>query len=255
MKNTSPIESEAPQAKPAPVRNESLVARIGEMPWELIATALDADGHAMLPGLLHAAEAADLAAMYSRRDLFRSRVVMERHGYGRGEYQYFAYPLPAIVASLRELLYARLAPVASAWNAVRGRDAYPAMHSDYLERCHAAGQTRPTPLLLRYGAGDYNRLHQDVYGDEIFPLQATILLSKPSVDFRGGEFVMTEQRARMQSRPMVVPLDLGDAVVFAVRDRPVRGARGVSTAMLRHGVSVVRDGERLTAGIIFHDAR
>ncbi len=225
------------------------------MPWTRVAAELDSDGHSVLPGLLDLEETVRLAALYSASELFRSRVVMERHGYGRGEYQYFAYPLPELVADLREMLYARLAPIATAWSRAKGGAPFPADHRDYVARCHAAGQARPTPLMLRYGAGDYNRLHQDLYGDEVFPLQVTILLSRPGSDFTGGEFVMTEQRARMQSRPMVVPLDQGDAVVFAVRDRPVQGARGVSTAVLRHGVSVVRSGDRLTAGIIFHDAR
>ncbi|HXC49981.1 MAG TPA: 2OG-Fe(II) oxygenase [Candidatus Limnocylindrales bacterium] len=235
--------------------SESLAARVAAVPWASVAADLDSQGHSILRRLLDVEETAHLADMYRASELFRSRVVMERHGYGRGEYQYFAYPLPELVAGLRELLYARLAAIATAWSAARGRAPFPDDHRDYVARCHAAGQARPTPLLLRYGAGDYNRLHQDLYGDEVFPLQVTILLSKPEIDFTGGEFVMTEQRARMQSRPMVVPLDQGDAVVFAVRDRPVQGARGLSTAVLRHGVSVVRSGGRLTAGIIFHDAR
>jgi hypothetical protein len=196
--------------------------------------------------------------MFDDRDLFRSRIVMERHGYGRGEYKYFAYPLPQIVEDLRGLLYSRLAPIANQWRAAsRGHEApapFPTAHAEFLERCHAAGQLRPTPLLLRYQTGDYNRLHQDLYGEHIFPLQATILLSAPDEDFGGGEFVMTEQRARMQSRPYVVPLLQGDAVVFAVSRRPVRGARAMSRVVHRHGVATVRSGHRMTAGIIFHDA-
>jgi hypothetical protein len=180
---------------------------------------------------------------------------MARHGFGRGEYKYFAYPLPGIVAALRTALYARLAPLANRWNAALGHEvAYPARHADFLARCHSAGQTRPTPLLLRYGAGDYNCLHQDLYGEHVFPFQVAFLLAEPGRDFTGGEFVLTEQRPRMQSRAEVVPLGLGDAVIFAVHHRPVRGARGVYRVNLRHGVSRIRSGRRHTIGIIFHDA-
>ncbi len=224
--------------------------------WERVTADLDARGNATIERLLTAAECRALAALYKDDDRFRSRVVMERHGYGRGEYQYFRYPLPGVVAKLRAALYARLAPVANRWNAAMRLNArYPAQHADYVARCHAAGQCRPTPLLLKYGAGDYNALHQDIYGEHVFPLQLTALLSRPGQDFTGGEFVLTEQRPRMQSRPQVVPLAQGDAVVFAVRERPVEGKRGVYRVNMRHGVSEVRSGHRQTLGIIFHDAK
>lgn len=197
----------------------------------------------------------ELAALYTSEDRFRSRVVMARHGFGRGEYKYFSYPLPDIVAKLRRELYPSLASIANRWNAAMGIKArFPDKHTQFLKRCHAAGQRRPTPLLLQYGAGDYNCLHQDLYGEHVFPLQLTILLSQPERDFTGGEFVITEQRPRMQSRAEVVPLGKGDAVVFAVNHRPVQGTRGVYRVNLRHGVSRVRSGRRHTAGIIFHDA-
>jgi hypothetical protein len=205
--------------------------------------------------LLTPLECAALARLYPLDDHFRSRVVMARHGFGRGEYKYFGYPLPTIVAELRAAIYPRLAPVANRWNEAMGIDVrYPDEHADYIKRCHAAGQRKPTPLLLQYGAEDYNCLHQDLYGEHVFPLQLTILLSDPERDFTGGEFVITEQRPRMQSRPEVVALRQGDAVVFAVHHRPVRGTRGVYRVNLRHGVSRVRSGHRYTAGIIFHDA-
>ena len=223
--------------------------------WGRVEHALDAQGQAVLPGLLDATTCAAVAAMYAQRDRFRSRVVMDRYAFGRGEYQYFAYPLPEPLAALRPALYARLQPVANRWNRVMDIPvSYPADHADFLARCHAAGQTRPTPLLLQYGAGDYNCLHQDLYGDHVFPLQVAVLLSAPGRDFTGGEFVMTEQRPRMQSRPMVVPLGLGDAVVMAVHHRPVQGTRGPYRVQLRHGVSEVRSGHRHTLGLIFHDA-
>jgi uncharacterized protein len=223
--------------------------------WEGVSAGIDEEGCARIERLLSAAECRELAALYSTDALFRSKVVMGRHGFGRGEYQYFAYPLPDLIARLRTAIYARLAPIANRWNAALGIGApFPAKHAEYLERCHRAGQRKPTPLLLRYGAGDYNCLHQDLYGEQVFPLQMTILLSAPGRDFRGGEFVMTEQRPRMQSRPQVVSLGLGDAVVFAVRHRPIRGARGTYRVNLRHGVSRVHAGHRQTLGIIFHDA-
>jgi len=216
---------------------------------------LDERGCAVLPGLLKPAECDDLAALYTSENRFRSRVVMARHGFGRGEYKYFSYPLPDIVANLRGELYPSLAAIANRWNAAMGIKArFPDKHAQFLKRCQAAGQRRPTPLLLQYGAGDYNCLHQDLYGEHVFPLQLTILLSQPQRDFTGGEFVMTEQRPRMQSRAEVVPLSKGDAVVFAVHQRPVQGTRGVYRVNLRHGVSRVRSGRRHTAGIIFHDA-
>lgn len=209
----------------------------------------------MMPGLLRADECRSLVALYPDNAHFRSQVVMARHGFGRGEYKYFSYPLPGMVQDLRSQLYPCLAPIANRWNetmdiAVR----YPVTHADFLDRCHAAGQLRPTPLLLQYGAADYNCLHQDLYGEHVFPLQVAILLSQPGEDFSGGEFVLTEQRPRMQSRPEVVPLQQGDAVVFAVHHRPVRGSRGIYRVNMRHGVSRIRSGQRHTVGIIFHDA-
>lgn len=216
---------------------------------------LDAYGAATIKGLLDNQECQALAALYADDAHFRSRVVMARHGFGRGEYRYFNYPLPRLIADLRTELYPRLATVADRWNEAMGLEArYPATHAQYIERCHAAGQLRPTPLLLQYAAGDYNCLHQDLYGEHVFPLQVAILLSQPGRDFTGGEFVLTEQRPRMQSRPEVVPLQQGDAVVFAVHHRPVRGTRGIYRVNLRHGVSRIRTGHRHTAGIIFHDA-
>jgi hypothetical protein len=197
-----------------------------------------------------------MAALYSKDDYFRSRVVMGRHGFGRGEYKYFSYPLPDIVEGLRNALYPRLAPIANRWNlAMGGNVRYPEMQADFIQRCHDAGQTRPTPLLLQYGEGDYNCLHQDLYGEHVFPIQVAILLSEPGEDFSGGEFVLTEQRPRMQSRPEVVPLRQGDAVAFAVHHRPVQGARGTYRVNLRHGVSRLGSGRRHTLGIIFHDAQ
>jgi hypothetical protein len=231
------------------------VRRVEDLDWDAVSAGLDAEGCALLEGLLSPRECGELAALYSSGALFRSKVVMARHGYGRGEYKYFSYPLPDLVARLRDATYPRLAPIANRWNAAMGIDArFPAKHAEYLKRCHKAGQKRPTPLLLQYGPGDYNCLHQDLYGEHVFPLQMTILLSAPGRDFRGGEFVMTEQRPRMQSRPQVVPLAQGDGVVFAVRHRPVQGSRGTYRVNLRHGVSRLRAGHRHTLGIIFHDA-
>lgn len=232
-----------------------MINRASQLDWTAITAALDADGHAVLPGLLTAAECQGLAALYAEETPFRSRVLMSRHGFGRGEYQYLKYPLPPLVGALRAALYPHLAPLANAW-ATRLREPrrYPGDLESFLARCHAAGQSRPTPLLLRYGAGDYNCLHQDLYGDWVFPLQLTVLLSRPGRDFTGGEFVLTEQRPRRQSRAEVVPLALGDAVVFAVHHRPVAGTRGDYRVNLRHGVSRLRSGERYTLGIIFHDA-
>jgi uncharacterized protein len=230
-------------------------SRLAIVEWPRIARELDQSGAAMIPGLLNAQECHSLAALYPDDSHFRSRIVMARHGFGRGEYKYFAYPLPDLVQDLRGKLYPYLAPIANRWNEAMNIDvSYPASHAEYLDRCHAAGQLRPTPLLLQYGAGDYNCLHQDLYGEHVFPLQVAILLSQPGVDFSGGEFVLTEQRPRMQSRPEVVPLQQGDAVVFAVHHRPVRGAHGVYRVTMRHGVSRIRDVHRHTAGIIFHDA-
>lgn len=223
--------------------------------WTQLADDLDHFGAAQVPGLLQADACRSLAALYTDDRLYRSRVVMARHGFGQGEYKYFAYPLPPVVQALRTAFYAPLADIANRWNqamdiAVR----YPNTHAHYLEQCHAAGQLRPTPLLLRYGEGDYNCLHQDLYGEHVFPLQMTILLSQPGKDFAGGEFVLTEQRPRMQSRVHVVPLQQGDAVIFAVHHRPVQGTRGVYRVTMRHGVSRIRAGRRHSLGIIFHDA-
>ncbi len=222
--------------------------------WAEVSASLDARGSAVIERLLSATECESLAALYSADELFRSRVMMARHGFGRGEYKYFRYPLPGTVAKLRSELYPHLATIANRWNAaMRIAQRYPETHSDFIRRCHDAGQGRPTPLLLQYGADDYNCLHQDLYGEHVFPLQLTILLSAPGRDFTGGEFVITEQRPRMQSRAEVVPLRQGDAVVFAVHQRPMQGTRGVYRVNLRHGVSRVRSGQRHTAGIIFHD--
>lgn len=230
-------------------------APLQDFDWAGIASELDAHGGAILKALLPPAACAALAGLYAKDDGFRSRVVMDRHGFGRGEYRYFSYPLPALVAELRSTIYPLLAPIANRWNAAMGNAVrYPATHAGFIERCHAAGQQRPTPLLLQYGVGDYNCLHQDLYGEHVFPLQVAILLSAPGRDFSGGEFVLTEQRPRMQSRVEVVPLHQGDAVVFAVYQRPVQGARGSHRVNLRHGVSRVRSGHRHTLGIIFHDA-
>jgi uncharacterized protein len=220
-----------------------------------VAQDLDARGNAMLEGLLSPDECRGLAALYPLDAMFRSRVIMARHGFGRGEYKYFNYPLPDIIAGLRTALYPPLAPIANRWNEAMSIDVrYPREHRDFIIRCHRAGQCKPTPLLLQYQADDYNCLHQDVYGEHVFPLQVAILLSEPGRDFTGGEFVMTEQRPRMQSRAEVVPLRQGDAVVFTVRNRPVQGSRGVYRVNLRHGVSRIRSGHRHTLGIIFHDA-
>lgn len=217
---------------------------------------LDAGGCAVLMQLVSPDACRALAALYPDDRHFRSRVVMARHGFGRGEYKYFSYPLPDPIARLRPLLYARLVAIANRWNAAMGIDVhYPAEHADFLARCHQAGQTRPTPLLLQYVEGDYNCLHQDLYGEHVFPLQVAILLSEPGRDFDGGEFVLTEQRPRMQSRAEVVPLRQGDAVVFAVHNRPVQGTRGSYRVNMRHGVSRLRGGQRHTLGVIFHDAK
>jgi hypothetical protein len=224
--------------------------------WERLSCDLDAQGSAVIERLLIPRECVALAELYDEQDGFRSRVVMGRHGFGRGEYKYFAYPLPPIVAAFRTALYPHLVPIANRWNAAMRSDVrYPDSHAEFLARCHEAGQVRPTPLLLQYEPGDYNCLHQDLYGEHVFPLQVTILLSRPEQDFTGGEFVITEQRPRMQSRPEVVPLRQGDAVIFAVHHRPVQGTRGMYRVNLRHGVSRIRTGRRHTAGIIFHDAK
>ena len=229
--------------------------RAAAVDWTAVAASLDAQGWAILPKLLSAEECDEVAALYDEGEIFRSHIVMARHGFGRGEYKYFAYPLPPLIGALRTSLYPHLAPIANRWHERMGEKVrFPARHAAFLERCHAASQTRPTPLLLRYGPGDYNCLHQDVYGTHVFPLQVACLLSEPGEAFEGGEFVLTEQRPRMQSRPMVVPLRKGEAVVFAVNSRPAQGTRGAYRVRLRHGVSALRAGRRHTLGIIFHDA-
>ncbi|HMR31346.1 MAG TPA: 2OG-Fe(II) oxygenase [Geminicoccaceae bacterium] len=239
-----------------PAADPAGTGRLAALDWPALGRELDAVGCAVIKGLLSPAACRSMAALYDRADLFRSRIVMARHGFGRGEYQYFAYPLPEVVAFLRAGLYPPLAEIANRWHeAMRIETRFPDDHAGFLERCHAAGQVRPTPLLLRYGPGDFNCLHQDLYGENVFPLQVAILLSEPGRDFTGGELVLTEQRPRQQSRAEVVPLRQGDAVVFAVSHRPVAGARGSYRVNLRHGVSRLRSGRRHTLGIIFHDAR
>jgi hypothetical protein len=234
----------------------NIAEQIKAIDWEQISQDLDAQGSAMVARLLSPTECEMLAAFYSQDELFRSRIVMGRHGFGRGEYKYFRYPLPELIGELRTGMYPYLVPIANRWNKTMGIEVrYPAKHRDFIERCRQAGQTKPTPLLLQYGADDYNCLHQDLYGEHMFPLQLTILLSEPHKDFTGGEFVMTEQRPRMQSRPEVVPLRQGDAVIFAVNQRPVQGTRSVYRVKIRHGVSRVRSGDRHTLGVIFHDAQ
>jgi hypothetical protein len=233
----------------------SRMAGISSLDWRQIGEQLDAHGCAIVAEALDPAQCRQLASRYDDEQPFRSRVVMARHGFGRGEYRYFAYPLPPLIEDLRTRLYNRLAPIANRWHALMGMEVrFPADHADFLERCHAAEQRRPTPLLLRYGPGDYNALHQDLYGEHVFPLQVAALLSEPGADFEGGELVLTEQRPRMQSRAMVVPLRKGDAIVFAVNTRPVQGTRGPYRVTMRHGVSALRSGRRHTLGIIFHDA-
>ena len=249
----SPCTDPANQA--TPLTESTKAARTHAIDWERITADLDADGYATLPPLLSPEECASLVTAYEIDALFRSRVVMARHGFGQGEYKYLAYPLPGLILSLRIALYPRLVGIANRWNqAMNIAVRYPDEHDEFLDRCHRAGQIRPTPLLLRYGEGDYNCLHQDLYGEHVFPLQIAFLLSKPEQDFTGGEFVLTEQRPRMQSRTTVVPLVQGSAVVFAVNNRPVRGTRGSYRVKMRHGVSRVRSGTRHTLGIIFHDA-
>ena len=227
-----------------------------EISWERVSQDLDAEGNTIIKGILSVDECDEVRDLYQEKNIFRSLVIMERHGFGRGEYRYFSYPLPPLIAALRTSLYPHLVPIANRWNNIMGNDVrYPAAHADFIRRCHAAGQDKPTPLLLKYETGDYNCLHQDLYGEHVFPLQIAVLLSEPDADFDGGEFVMTEQRPRMQSRPMVVPLRKGDGVVFAVNHRPVQGKKAVYKVNLRHGVSRLRSGSRHTLGIIFHDAQ
>lgn len=242
-------------AAPSPAAVSAAAERLSRYDWDAFAAEMDAYGCATLRALLTPDECRDMAALYPQERHFRSHIHMARHGFGRGEYRYFSYPLPALPGGLRAALWPRLAGIANDWNARMGIDlCYPDSHADFLRACHAAGQTRPTPLLLQYGAGDFNCLHQDLYGALAFPLQAAILLSEPGRDFTGGEFVLTEQRPRMQSRAEVVALSQGDAVVFAVHNRPVQGSQGSYRVNLRHGVSRIRSGQRHMLGIIFHDA-
>lgn len=233
----------------------AIAQRVDAADWPGVSADLDAQGWAILPGLLSPAEADALSALYGLEAGFRSRVVMSRHGFGRGEYKYFSYPLPDLIQSLRTSAYPRLAPIANRWHARMGKaERFPDDHAAFLDRCHRAGQTRPTPLLLEYGPDDYNCLHRDLYGEHVFPLQIAILLAQPGEDFTGGEFVMTEQRPRMQTRPMVLPLRKGDGAVFAVAGRPMKGVRGDYQVKLNHGVSKLTSGKRHTLGVIFHDA-
>ena len=245
-----------PNAKIHAVPSSDLAGRVAALDWEEAGRDLDAQGCAVLKGLLTSDECRALAALYADDAHFRSRIVMGRHGFGRGEYKYFSYPLPDPIAELRPNLYERLSGIANRWNEAMGIDiSYPNSHAAFLKRCHDAGQAKPTPLLLQYQEGDYNCLHQDLYGEHVFPLQVAILLSEPGRDFAGGEFVLTEQRPRMQSRAEVVPLRQGDGVAFAVHHRPVAGTRGTYRVNLRHGVSRLRSGRRHTLGVIFHDAK
>lgn len=237
-------------------REASIDDRVEALDWTDVSAHLDSHGWAMIEKVLTADECRAIAGLYGDDSRFRSHVVMARHGFGRGEYKYFSYPLPDIIADLRTALYTRITPIANRWNESMGTDvSYPDAHADFIKRCHKAGQTRPTPLLLQYGAGDYNCLHQDLYGEHVFPLQVAFLLSEPEKDFTGGEFVLTEQRPRMQSRAEVVPLRRGDGVIFAMHNRPVQGTRGTYRVNLRHGVSRLRSGRRHTVGVIFHDAK
>ena len=250
--NTNMKDREAP----GPDDGGDLAIRQATLDWSRIAASLDEAGQVAIPKMLSSSQCTGLARHYEDDRHFRSRVIMARHGFGRGEYKYFTYPLPELVQHLRTALYPPLAEIANRWHEAMGnRTRFPDTLAAFLARCHRAGQTRPTPLLLSYGEGDYNCLHQDLYGEHVFPLQATVLLSKPGDDFAGGEFVLTEQRPRMQSRVEVVPLEQGDAVIFAVNHRPVRGTRGVYRVAMRHGVSRLRRGQRLTLGVIFHDAQ
>ena len=252
----SPLRTARSSGQARAEESATIAKHVAGLDWAAIGSALDAQGCAVIGPLLGADECAALAARYDDDGLFRSRIVMARHGFGRGEYKYFTYPLPDALAELRTALYPPLAAIANRWNEAMGVAArYPAAHEDFLARCHAAGQSKPTPLLLRYGEGDYNCLHQDLYGEHVFPLQATLLLSRPDADFSGGEFVLTEQRPRMQSRAEVVPLRQGELVIFPVHHRPVQGTRGTYRVKMRHGVSRLHRGRRHTLGVIFHDAR
>jgi hypothetical protein len=243
------------ESSAAAIPAEGAIARVDALDWRQIGKDLDDQGSALLQGVLSGNECKAVAALYPEEAIFRSRVVMGRHGFGKGEYKYLRHPLPRLIEGLRTVLYTHLAPVANRWNESMGIEVrFPEKHADFIGRCHDAGQLRPTPLLLQYGPGDYNCLHQDLYGEHVFPIQVAFLLSESEADFTGGEFVLTEQRPRMQSRPEVVPLRQGDAVAFAVHHRPVQGTRGTYRVNLRHGVSRLRSGQRHTLGIIFHDA-
>ncbi len=245
MRNTASLTS----------ARSDLASRIERLDWQRISAELDESGCATTGPLLTKSEIRELREGYDNDALYRSRVIMQRHGYGEGEYRYYRYPLPGLISEARESLYPKLAPIANAWHKeLRLERTFPSTHEVYLKTCHAAGQTRPTPLILKYGAGDYNRLHQDLYGPLNFPIQLTVLLSEPGVEFDGGEFVLVEQKPRSQSRAEVVPLALGEAVLFAVNFRPGRGTRGSYRLTMRHGVSRIRSGSRYTLGIIFHDA-
>jgi hypothetical protein len=229
--------------------------RVARLDWNSIAADLDGHGCAVIGPLMTREQCVELAASYDTPEIFRSQVVMARHGFGRGEYRYFSYPLPPVISALRTALYPHLAEIANRWNEAMGIEVrFPKEHEAFLRRCHEAGQTKPTPLLLKYGSGDYNCLHQDLYGEHVFPLQVAFLLAKPGVDFMGGEFVLTEQRPRMQSRAEVVSLEQGQGVIFPVHHRPVQGTRGTYRVNMRHGVSRLRSGRRHTLGVIFHDA-
>jgi hypothetical protein len=242
-------------ARRSKLRSNGIADQIASLDWGTITTELDRHGSAVIGPILTSDQCETLIGLYNREDIFRSRIVMARHGYGRGEYQYFDYPLPSVVATIRTALYPPLAEIANRWNEAMNVDVrFPPQHEAFIERCHQAGQKRPTPLLLRYGPDDYNCLHQDLYGEHVFPLQVAFLLSKPGVDFTGGELVLTEQRPRMQSRVEVISLAQGQGVIFPVRHRPVQGTRGTYRVNMRHGVSRLRSGSRHTLGIIFHDA-
>ncbi len=240
----------------APAPDRSIETAVAAIDWPRVGSDLDARGYALTGRLVGREDCAALIAGYDNRDIYRSRIVMAHHGFGRGEYQYFRYPLPDVVARLRRAVYPNLVPTANRWaEALKREERFPRRHEDLITRCRSAGQVRPTPLILRYGEGDYNCLHQDLYGEHVFPLQLALLLSTPGDAFQGGEFVLTEQRPRMQSRAQVVPLGAGEGVVFAVNERPINGKRGVYRTKMRHGVSRVLAGRRFTLGIIFHDAR
>jgi uncharacterized protein len=239
-----------------PATITTIEERVEAVRWNEVSRDLDAEGNAVIKSILSPYECDEVRELYQQEKVFRSQVVMERHGFGRGEYRYFSYPLPELIEAMRTSLYPHLVPIANRWNEAMGINVrYPTTHAEYIQRCHQTGQNKPTPLILKYGTDDYNCLHQDLYGEHIFPLQIAVLLSEPDKDFTGGEFVMTEQRPRMQSRPIVVPLQKGDGVVFAVHHRPVQGKKSVYRVNLRHGVSRLRSGNRYTLGIIFHDAK